>query len=68
MTLNESNDSAISEFEREYSDMIEAFKEHASGLFQKIRDAENLHHEKLTEECQNQDRIPSSHVLQHVRL
>lgn len=54
VTLNESNDSAISEFEREYSDMIEAFKEHASGLFQKIRDAENLHHEKLTEECQNQ--------------
>lgn len=54
VTLNESNDSAISEFEREYSDIIEAFKEFASGLFQKIRDAENLHHEKLTEECQNQ--------------
>ena len=34
--------------------MIEAFKEYSSGLFQKIRDAENLHAEKLQEECQNQ--------------
>ena len=29
-------------------------KEYASGIFQKIRDAESLHHEKLQEECQNQ--------------
>lgn len=54
VTLNESNDLAIGEFEREYTDMIESFKEYASGIFQKIRDAETLHHEKLQEECQNQ--------------
>jgi len=54
VTLNESNDLAIGEFEREYTDMVESFKEYASGLFQKIRDAEGLHHEKLQEECQNQ--------------
>jgi len=54
VTLNESNDLAIGEFEREYTDMIESFKEYSSGIFQKIRDAETLHHEKLQEECQNQ--------------
>lgn len=45
---------AIGEFEREYTDMVESFKEYSSGIFQKIRDAEALHHEKLQEECQNQ--------------
>ena len=34
--------------------MVESFKEYSSGIFQKIRDAEALHHEKLQEECQNQ--------------
>ena len=34
--------------------MIESFKEYSSGIFQKIRDAEGMHHEKLQEECQNQ--------------
>ena len=54
VTLNESNDLAIGEFEREYTDMIESFKEYSSGIFQKIRDAETRHHEKLQEEWTGQ--------------
>jgi len=54
VTLNESNDESIKEFERNYSEMCGMFLEYASGQFSKIREIENLHNEKLQEDCQIQ--------------
>lgn len=54
VTLNENNDECIKEFERNYTEMCGQFLEYASGQFSKIREIENLHHEKLQEDCQVQ--------------
>ena len=54
VTLNENNDESIKEFERNYTEMSNGFTEYASGQFSKIRDIENLHFEKLQEDCQVQ--------------
>lgn len=54
VTLNENNDESIKEFERNYTEMCGQFLEYASGQFSKIREIENLHNEKLQEDCQIQ--------------
>ena len=54
MTLNENNDENIKEFERNYTEMCGQFLEYASGQFSKIREIQNLHNEKLQEDCQVQ--------------
>jgi len=54
VTLNENNDENIKEFERNYTEMCGQFLEYASGQFSKIREIQNLHNEKLQEDCQVQ--------------